>query len=181
VDGKVGHVAVEDGDTVNAGDALLTIDGREVVAVLGDFAFYRQLDVGSEGPDVRQLENVLLSAGYQVGDVDSLYTEETRSGLAAWQADHGYIGAAPEADEVVTVSLQGNPAGYVVGPVNAVSVRIGPAVATAGELRESQSAAVMSTVAAVVDAAAVADTPVPTVSLTSAAVVVQEGRPVVVT
>ncbi|MCP4852824.1 MAG: hypothetical protein GY900_13970, partial [Actinomycetia bacterium] len=39
----------------------------------------------------------------------------------------------------------------------------------------------MSTVAAVVDAAAVADTPVPTVSLTSAAVVVQEGRPVVVT
>ncbi len=181
VDGKVGHVSVEDGDTVNAGDALLTIDGREVVAVLGDFAFYRQLDVGSEGPDVRQLENILSSAGYPVGDVDSLYTEETRSGLAAWQADHGYIGAAPEADEVVTVTLQGNPAGYVVGPVNAVSVRIGPAVATAGELRESQSAAVMSTVAAVVDAAAVADTPVPTVSLTSAAVVVQEGRPVVVT
>ena len=181
VDGKVGHVSVEDGDTVKAGDALLTIDGRELVAVLGDFAFYRQLDVGSEGPDVRQLEDVLSSAGYQVGDVDSLYTEETRSGLAAWQADHGYIGAAPEADEVVTVSLQGNPAGYVVGPVNAVSVRIGPAVATAGELRESQSAAVMSTVAAVVDAAAVADTPVPTVNLTSAAVVVQEGRPVVVT
>ena len=181
VDGKVGHVSVEDGDTVNAGDALLTIDGREVVAVLGDFAFYRQLDVGSEGPDVRQLENILSSAGYPVGDVDSLYTEETRSGLAAWQADYGYIGAAPEADEVVTVTLQGNPAGYVVGPVNAVSVRIGPAVATAGELRESQSAAVMSTVAAVVDAAAVADTPVPTVSLTSAAVVVQEGRPVVVT
>ena len=181
VDGKVGHVSVEDGDTVKAGDALLTIDGRELVAVLGDFAFYRQLDVGSEGPDVRQLEDVLSSAGYQVGDVDSLYTEETRSGLAAWQADHGYIGAAPEADEVVTVTLQGNPAGYVVGPVNAVSVRIGPAVATAGELRESQSAAVMSTVAAVVDAAAVADTPVPTVNLTSAAVVVQEGRPVVVT
>ncbi len=181
VDGKVGHVSVEDGDTVKAGDALLTIDGRELVAVLGDFAFYRQLDVGSEGPDVRQLEDVLSSAGYQVGDVDSLYTEETRSGLAAWQADHGYIGAAPEADEVVTVTLQGNPAGYVVGPVNAVSVRIGPAVATAGELRESESAAVMSTVAAVVDAAAVADTPVPTVSLTSAAVVVQEGRPVVVT
>jgi multidrug efflux pump subunit AcrA (membrane-fusion protein) len=180
VDGKVGHVSVEDGDTVKAGDALLTIDGREVVAVLGDFAFYRQLDVGSEGPDVRQLENVLSSAGYQVGDVDSLYTEETRSGLAAWQADHGYIGAAPEADEVVTVTLQGNPAGYVVGPVNAVSVRIGPAVAAAGELRESQSAAVMSTVAAVVDAAAVANRPVPTVSLTSAAVVVQEGRPVVV-
>ncbi|MEC8947765.1 MAG: Calx-beta domain-containing protein, partial [Actinomycetota bacterium] len=49
------------------------------------------------------------------------------------------------------------------------------------DLRESQSAAVVSTVAAVVDAVAVADTPVPTVNLASAAVVVQEGRPVVVT
>jgi len=181
VDGKVGHVSVADGDTVQAGDALLTVDGRQAVAVLGDFAFYRQLDVGSEGADVRQLENVLSAAGYQVGDVDSLYTEETRSGLAAWQADHGYIGAAPEADEVVTVTLQGNPAGYVVGPVNAVSVRIGPAATAGGELRESQSAAVVTTAAAVVDAVAVADTPVPTVSLTSMAVVVQEGRPVVVT
>ena len=39
----------------------------------------------------------------------------------------------------------------------------------------------VTTAAAVVDAVAVADTPVPTVSLSSAAVVVQEGRPVVVT
>lgn len=181
VDGKVGHVSVADGDTVQTGDALLTVDGRQAVAVLGDFAFYRQLDVGSEGADVRQLENVLSAAGYQVGDVDSLYTEETRSGLAAWQAYHGYIGAAPEADEVVTVTLQGNPAGYVVGPVNAVSVRIGPAATADSGLRESQSATVVTTATAVVDAVAVADTPVPTVSLTSMAVVVQEGRPVLVT
>ncbi len=181
VDGKVGHVAVSDGDTVEAGDELLTVDGRMRVAVHGDFSFYRQLDVGSVGADVRQLETVLSAAGYHVGEVDALYTEETRSGLAAWQADHGYIGAAPEADEVVTVSLQGNPAGYVVGPVNAVSVRIGPAVSAANPLRESQSSAVVAAVAAVVDAVAVADTPVPTVNLSSAAVVVQEGRPVVVT
>ena len=181
LDGKVGHVAVVDGDIVEGGDALLLVDGRQSVAVHGDFSFYRQLDVGSEGADVHQLETVLSAAGYHVGEVDTLYTEETRSGLAAWQADHGYTGAAPEADEVVTVSLQGNAAGYVIGPVNAVSVRIGPAAVAAADLRESQSAALVSTVAAVVDAVAVADTPVPTVSLASAAVVVQEGRPVVVT
>ncbi len=181
LDGKVGHVAVVDGDTVEVGDALLLVDGRQSVAVHGNFSFYRQLDVGSEGADVHQLETVLSAAGYHVGEVDVLYTEETRSGLAAWQADHGYTGAAPEADEVVTVSLQGNPAGYVIGPVNAVSVRIGPAAVATVDLRESQSAAVVSTAAAVVDAVAVADTPVPTVSLASAAVVVQEGRPVMVT
>ncbi|MED5232704.1 MAG: peptidoglycan-binding domain-containing protein, partial [Actinomycetota bacterium] len=181
LDGKVGHVAIVDGDIVEEGDALLLVDGRQSVAVYGDFSFYRQLDVGSQGADVHQLETVLSVAGYHVGEVDTLYTEETRSGLAAWQADHGYTGAAPEADEVATVSLQGNAAGYVIGPVNAVSVRIGPAAVAAADLRESQSAAVVSTVAAVVDAVAVADTPVPTVNLASAAVVVQEGRPVVVT
>ena len=181
LDGKVGHVAIVDGDVVEEGDALLLVDGRQSVAVYGDFSFYRQLDVGSQGADVHQLETVLSVAGYHVGEVDTLYTEETRSGLAAWQADYGYTGAAPEADEVVTVSLQGNAAGYVIGPVNAVSVRIGPAAVAATDLRESQSAAVVSTVAAVVDAVAVADTPVPTISLASAAVVVQEGRPVLVT
>ncbi|MBF43028.1 MAG: hypothetical protein CL446_01120 [Acidimicrobiaceae bacterium] len=181
LDGKVGHVAIVDGDIVEEGDALLLVDGRQSVAVHGDFSFYRQLDVGSQGADVHQLETVLSVAGYHVGEVDPLYTEETRSGLAAWQADQGYTGAAPEADEVVTVSLQSNPAGYVIGPVNAVSVRIGPAAVAATDLRESQSAAVVSTVAAVVDAVAVADTPVPTVSLATAAVVVQEGRPVLVT
>ena len=181
LDGKVGHVAIVDGDIVEEGDALLLVDGRQSVAVHGDFSFYRQLDVGSQGADVHQLETVLSVAGYHVGEVDTLYTEETRSGLAASQADQGYTGAAPEADEVVTVSLQSNPAGYVIGPVNAVSVRIGPAAVAATDLRESQSAAVVSTVAAVVDAVAVADTPVPTVSLATAAVVVQEGRPVLVT
>ena len=107
LDGKVGHVAIVDGDIVEEGDALLLVDGRQSVAVYGDFSFYRQLDVGSQGADVHQLETVLSVAGYHVGEVDTLYTEETRSGLAAWQADQGYTGAAPEADHVSSwVALQ---------------------------------------------------------------------------
>ena len=179
--GKVGAVTVSDGETVEAGDLLLSVDGRQVVAVAGDFAFYRSLDVGSEGADVRQLEEVLSAAGHDVGDVDDLYTEETRAGLAAWQAAYGYVGTAPEADEVVTVTLQANPVGYTVGPVNAVSVRIGPARPTTGGLQSEQTVEVVTTAAAVVDAVAVADSAVPTVSLSTAAVVVVEGRPVAVT
>ncbi len=181
LDGRVSHVAIADGDTVQSGDGLLTVDGRQAVAVDGDFSFYRELDVGSEGADVLQLEKVLSVAGYDVGDVDTLYTEETRSGLAAWQDHHGYSGVTPESDEVVTVSLQGNSAGYTVGAVNTVSVRIGPALPTADVLRQSQSAAVVTAVAAVVDAVAVADRPIPTISLSTVGVVVEEGRPVVVT
>ena len=176
-DGQVSGIAVEDGQTVEAGDPLFTIDGRQTVAVAGDFAFYRQLDVGSEGHDVHQLEQVLDDGGYVVGEVDGLYTEETRSGLAAWQADHGYAGSTTEVNEVVTVSLQQNPAGYTVGPVNAVSVRIGPALPDSLDVQGNQAASVMAVAAAV----SVADAPVPTVSVNTAAVVVEEGRPVVVT
>ncbi len=176
-DGQVSGIAVEDGQTVEAGDPLFTIDGRQTVAVAGDFAFYRQLDVGSEGHDVHQLEQVLDGGGYVVGEVDGLYTEETRSGLAAWQADHDYAGSTTEVNEVVTVSLQQNPAGYTVGPVNAVSVRIGPALPDPLDVQGNQAASVM----AVASAVSVADAPVPTVSVNTAAVVVEEGRPVVVT
>ena len=59
VDGKVSSIAVEDGDTVEPGDPLFALDGRTAYAVDGAFAFYRTLDVGSDGPDVRQLERIL--------------------------------------------------------------------------------------------------------------------------
>ena len=179
--GQVSGLAVEDGQMVKAGDPLFTIDGRQTVAVAGGFAFYRQLDVGSEGHDVRQLEEVLDDGGYAVGEVDGFYSEETRSGLAAWQADHGYADSTAEVNEVVTVSLQQNPAGYTVGPVNAVSVRIGPALPAVLDIQGKQAAAVMTMAAAVVDAVAVAAAPLPTVSVDTLAVVVEEGRPVVVT
>ena len=180
-DGRISGIGVEAGEVVAEGDALFSIDGRQTVAVAGHFAFYRQLDVGSDGHDVLQLETILEGAGYEVGDVDGLYTEETRSGLAAWQADHGYAGTTAEVNEVVTVSLQGNPAGYTVGAVNAVSVRIGPAEGGTIGLQGGQVAAVMSTAILVVDAVSAANAPVPTVSLGAMAVVVEEGRPVVVT
>ena len=180
-DGRISGIGVEAGEVVAEGDALFTVDGRQAVAVAGDFAFYRQLDVGSDGPDVLQLEAVLDGAGYDVGDVDGLYTEETRSGLSAWQADHGYGGTTAEVNEVVTVSLQGNPAGYTVGPVNAVSVRIGPAVRSTVGLQGGQVAEVIAEAALVVDAVSAAEAPVPTVSLSTGAVVVEEGSSVVVT
>ena len=36
---------------------ILSLDGRPAVAN-GDFSFYRALDVGSDGPDVLQLERI---------------------------------------------------------------------------------------------------------------------------
>ena len=132
VDGKISSVDVDDGDTVEPGDTLFALDGRSAVAVTGDFAFFRPLDVGSDGPDVRQLERILSEAGYDVGEVDELFTEDTRAGLRRWQFDRGYGGATPEAEETVTVSLSANSAGYTIGKRNTVAVTIGPAVSDGG-------------------------------------------------
>lgn len=132
VDGKVSSIGVNDGDTVEEGDPLFALDGRTAVAVAGDFAFYRTLDVGSDGPDVSQLEHILVAAGYRISSVDSLYTEETRAALAQWQIDRGYGGATPEPTETLTVGLASNPAGYSVGKANTVAFSIVPSVPPAG-------------------------------------------------
>ncbi len=126
IDGQVSAVLVQAGDTIEAGDTILALSGRAAVAVPGSFSFFRQLDVGSEGPDVLQLERILATGGYLVGDVDDLFTEETRAGLAEWQADRGYGGANPEREETITVSLLGGGPGYQVGPRNSIGYVIEP-------------------------------------------------------
>jgi multidrug efflux pump subunit AcrA (membrane-fusion protein) len=128
VDGKVSSVAVADGDTVQSGDPLFALDGRTAVAVDGEFAFFRTLDVGSDGPDVRQLESILSVAGYPIEQVDSLFTEETRRALTEWQLDRGYGGATPEPEETITVALAPNQAGYEIGKANTVAYSIVPSV-----------------------------------------------------
>ena len=135
VDGKVSSLAVEDGDTIEVGDPLFALDGRTAVAVAGDFAFYRTLDVGSDGPDVHQLESILAADGYPISSVDSLFTEETRAALTRWQADHGYGGATPETTETLTIGLSPNQAGYTIGTANTVAFSIVPSASSAGATR----------------------------------------------
>jgi len=126
-DGRVSQVDVADGDQVNPGDVLLSLDGRPAVAANGDFSFYRSLDVGSDGPDVLQLERILQENGYDPGNVDRLYTEATRAALREWQIDYGYGGATPEPVETVIMALRGSN-GYAVGDKDTAAVKIGPSV-----------------------------------------------------
>ena len=128
VDGQVSSVLVDDGDTINAGDILYAIDGRAAVAVDGEFSFFRRLDVGSDGPDVLQLETILSESGYDVGTVDQLFTEETRSGLRDWQIARGYGGASPEPNENIVISLSSNSAGYSIGAQNTIAIELQPSV-----------------------------------------------------
>lgn len=130
VDGRVSQVLVEEGDLIEAGDELVAVDGRMSVAVDAAFPFYRTLTVGSEGPDVLQLEEILVAAGHRIANPDTLFTEETRDALAAWQIERGYPSAAPEPDETVTLTLSPNPAGYTIGRANSASFTIVPSIPT---------------------------------------------------
>ncbi|MEI7506223.1 MAG: Calx-beta domain-containing protein [Actinomycetes bacterium] len=131
VDGKVSQINVKDGDTVEVGDGVFALDGRTAVAVPGDFSFYRELTVGSVGPDVQQLETILNDSGYKIRDVDTLFTEDTRSALASWQFDRGYSGSSNENDETITASLSPNGAAYSVGRENTAAFIVTQAVPTA--------------------------------------------------
>ncbi len=128
VDGKVSYINVDDGETIEVGDAILALDGRASVAVNGDFSFYRRLSVGSVGPDVRQLEEILVAAGHDIDRPDELFTEETRRALAEWQQTRGYGGATPEGNETLTVGLLSNPSAYNVGRANTVAFTVTPAI-----------------------------------------------------
>jgi multidrug efflux pump subunit AcrA (membrane-fusion protein) len=142
-EGRISRTYLDDGADVQPGQAILAIDGRDAVAEPGDFPFYRQLDVGAQGPDVNQLEKILAAAGYNPGPIDELYTEQTRFALAQWQADHNYPGAASRTAKTVTVSLQPNGNGYKIGPQNTAAVTIGPDLGTpsgpVGRARPRQS------------------------------------------
>lgn len=126
-EGSVTAVRVEDGATVQAGQAILAVDGRDAVAEPGELPFFRSLDVGSQGEDVRQLKAILRGAGLDPGTPDTLYTETTRAALAQWQADHGYPGAAVQRDQALTVTL-GQGTGYKIGPNSAAGIVIRPGV-----------------------------------------------------
>jgi multidrug efflux pump subunit AcrA (membrane-fusion protein) len=127
----VSDVQAKDGDVVQAGQPILALDGRDAVAEMGTFSFFRSLDVGDTGEDVRQLDQILASSGYSPGPISTLFTEQTRFALAQWQAARGYPGSSPEKAQTVTASLtQG--AGYKVGPRSTAGVVIGPRAATTG-------------------------------------------------
>ena len=61
----------EVGAQIEAGDVILEIAGRPVIALPGGLPTFRTLRIGSHGPDVLQLKEALSSMGIPVGNVSS--------------------------------------------------------------------------------------------------------------
>jgi peptidoglycan hydrolase-like protein with peptidoglycan-binding domain len=78
-----------DGVTVTRGDPLLAVDTRPVVLLYGWLPVYRTLSIGSQGDDVRELEQNLAALGYGGFTVDGDFSWATAYAVDVWQHDLG--------------------------------------------------------------------------------------------
>ncbi|MEV4413321.1 peptidoglycan-binding protein [Catellatospora sp. NPDC049609] len=79
----------ESGAVVRRGKPLYRIDNSPVVLMYGTVPAYRELKVGDEGADVKQLEQNLKALGYDGFTVDKEFTSSTASAVKQWQEDLG--------------------------------------------------------------------------------------------
>ncbi|WP_440098538.1 peptidoglycan-binding protein [Streptosporangium sp. H16] len=77
------------GAQVTRGKPLYKVDDKPVVLMYGTTPAYRDMRIGTEGPDVRRLERNLRRLGYTGFTVDGEYTGATASAVARWQDDRG--------------------------------------------------------------------------------------------
>jgi peptidoglycan hydrolase-like protein with peptidoglycan-binding domain len=77
------------GSTVERGGRLLDVNNEPVILLYGALPAYRPLNVGVEGPDVKQFEENLRALGYRGFTVDNEFTSSTASAVKEWQEKLG--------------------------------------------------------------------------------------------
>ena len=81
------------GDRVSVGQLLAEVSGRPVFAFPASAPLYRDLIVGTRGPDVTALQETLMAAGF-LNSADGVFGQATLSALEKLYRRHGH--AAPE-------------------------------------------------------------------------------------
>ncbi|GAA1664677.1 peptidoglycan-binding protein [Kribbella yunnanensis] len=79
----------DSGQELRRGSTVYSVDNKPTTLLYGALPSYRRLADGSEGPDVRQLEQNLLAMGYDGFTVDDEYTANTAEAVEEWQEDLG--------------------------------------------------------------------------------------------
>lgn len=76
-------------EPVQAGDAVVELNGTPVFVLPGDFPFYRDLRPGDSGPDVSAFQRALSKSGFDIG-VDGDFGARTEAGLQWLYERAGY-------------------------------------------------------------------------------------------
>lgn len=82
--GTVTRVLVA-GREVAPGDTIYEVDLAPVVVARGRVPAFRELSAGARGPDVRQLQELLVDLGFRSSEPDGFYGGATTREVAAWQ------------------------------------------------------------------------------------------------
>jgi peptidoglycan hydrolase-like protein with peptidoglycan-binding domain len=77
------------GGTIRAGDVVIGVSGRPVIALPGAIPAYRDLEPGDVGDDVRQFQSALVAAGFPI-TVDGDFGEQTKVGIRWLYRRAGY-------------------------------------------------------------------------------------------
>ncbi|MET7807189.1 peptidoglycan-binding protein [Micromonospora chersina] len=96
-------VRVPPGKEFGAGDVLLEVAGRPLVALPGKIPAYRDLRPGTEGRDVAQLQQALASLGYPSSDRSGVFGSGTKTALSRFFDRIGYDVATTGEDDAKAV------------------------------------------------------------------------------
>lgn len=91
------------GGKVSAGQVVLEVSGRPVIALTGAVPGYRDLLPGSSGTDVLQLQKALAQLGFSSGALDGVYDKDVAAAVDKLYKSVGY--SSPAANPTATAAL----------------------------------------------------------------------------
>ncbi len=94
------NVPLAVGEDLVEGAVAVEVAGRPLLVLEGELPVFRPLAPGVEGPDVRQLEEALTRLGYNAGQVDEVFDNNTEDAIAAFYRAAGYSPNEPTSDEL---------------------------------------------------------------------------------
>lgn len=83
-------IHAKQGDSVEAGSAILEVAGRPTFVLPGAINAYRTMGPGATGPDVAQLNQALRALGYDVPQDGTSFSSDTQNAVEAFYRDRGY-------------------------------------------------------------------------------------------
>ncbi len=90
-DGVATSIEHPAGDPAQPGDVLLTVDLEPLVVAIGAVPMFRTLESGLQGPDVAQLQVLLMALGFLEGPADGRFDQATLTATTEWQESVGAV------------------------------------------------------------------------------------------
>ena len=84
---------------------MLTASGRPVFVLKGESPAYRDFVLGISGDDVLRLEQALKRLGFDPGDVDGTYDEQTAEAVAQWYESAGWEPFGPTLAQLAHIRM----------------------------------------------------------------------------